>query len=90
MQEVDLSKIMMRCFHSVFILLTLLIQVFQLLGATYTEAVKFPEEVSECGNITLVNGTVKDGLVKPRNGSMIVSVRLECIFRRIIDGDPKF
>lgn len=44
-----------------------------MLGATYAKAVKFPDEVAECGNITLVNGTVKDGLIKPRTGSMIVS-----------------
>lgn len=55
-------------------LITFLQQVFQKLGATYTEAVEFPKEVSECGNITLVNGTVRDSLIKSHNGSMIVSV----------------
>lgn len=66
----------MMHFPSVCSILTFLLQVFQLFGATYAKAVKFPEEATECGNITLVNGTVKDGLIKPHRGSLIVSIKL--------------
>ncbi|KAK8398384.1 hypothetical protein O3P69_003938 [Scylla paramamosain] len=46
-------------------------EIFQQLGATYAEAVRFPKEVSECRNLTLINGTVRDSSIKPHNGSMI-------------------
>ncbi|KAG7157912.1 Carboxypeptidase D-like [Homarus americanus] len=46
-------------------------KVFHLLGASYSSAVGLPQDVSECGNVKLVNGTTNDGVINPHSGSLI-------------------
>lgn len=82
MLEVDLEKIIVSFLIFSFSFVSLSIQVFQLLGATYARAVKFPNKASECGNTNPVIGAVEDNLIKAHNGSMIVSVRIQRIFSR--------